>query len=200
MHNRVDLIGSNGIIGNLILNYLKSKGIVVREITKEPGDHSIGFNEFLNIDKSELIIDVSLMSIQDAIKLRQSLENSKSRLVHISSVSALYDDSPYGQYKRSVYRAFKEYENSEIYFGDIFEYDNKIIGFWKKINRNSKRIYSFRNLHVFNIEKLSRHIYIGKRYKPEAIKVNLIKRSFVSLSFKTRVYRFLNLFGIYIIK
>ena len=200
MHTKVDLIGSNGTIGKVISEYLESQGVIVRKITRKPSVDSLVFSDYLTVTKNELIIDVSLMSIQNSLDLRQSLENSKSRLIHMSSVSVFHDNNQYGQYKRSIYRALHGYENSEIYFGDVFEGNGKILGFWKKLNTSSTWIYSFRSVRLFNIEHLCECLLNEKRYNPEIIKTRSIKKSLVSIIFKTRLFKILNLLGIYVVK
>ena len=83
------LLGAHGKIGKNIFNFLVSKKIIFKGVTKEPCVDTLSFNQFLNtapFEKNVLIINSAILNENDMNLLIDSFSN-QTKMIHISSVS-----------------------------------------------------------------------------------------------------------------
>lgn len=83
------LLGANGKIGKNILNFLVSKKIIFKAVTREACSGNLSFNQFLltaPFEKNVLIINSAILDKNDLNLLNNSFSN-QTRMIHISSVS-----------------------------------------------------------------------------------------------------------------
>ena len=84
----VYLLGANGKIGKNILNFLVSKKITFKAVTREACSGTLSFNQFLltaPFEKNILIINSAIL-INDMNLLIDSFSN-QTKMIHMSSVS-----------------------------------------------------------------------------------------------------------------
>ena len=97
------------------------------------------------------------------------------------------------------YQLFKNMDNTEIFFGDLFLYKGKYLGYWSYLKPKSFYV-SYREINVFLIEVILKNIINDS--KIETVRINPIKipKYLILIFFKLKLNRLFSFLRINLIK
>ena len=200
----IAILGAEGNIGSSFVEILEKEisNVQLIKVSRNNSIQGISFKKFLEFrNYIDIVIDCALLNYEDSILLRNFLSKKNyGKFFHISTISIVHDiKSEYALNKSNTYQLFKNMDNTEIFFGDLFLYKGKYLGYWSYLKPKSFYV-SYREINVFLIEVILKNIINDSTI--ETVRINPIKipKYLILIFLKLKLNRLFSFFRINLIK